>query len=110
MGVFDGFSLILIKHGNSLKYENGKYDVNDTYITSHIKATFPDLYIDEYLKLYAECVYNIDRVNDQEVIHTSNRVSKLLDKTLSELNAEQTTAAHQPLLCTTAQRHKKDII
>ena len=114
MGVFDGFEdevLSIYKIGTSLIHDESEHlHINDNYLTTHIKSTFSDLYIDEYLKFYAECVYNVDRASVHEVgMLPDRRVQTLYDQTLSELNAAQSTAANQPLLCTSAQRHKKDI-
>ena len=112
MGVLDGFEdvvLSIYKVGTSLKHdENEHLHINDHYLTSHIKSTFPDLYINEYLNLYAECLYKVDRASVHEVgMLPDRRVQTLYDQTLSELNATQATTANQPILCTSAQRHKK---
>ena len=66
-----------------------KMYTNDDHLTAHIKSTFPDLYVDEYFKFYAEYVYKVDHGSVHEVGTTPDRrVTTLYDSTLSEINRD----------------------
>ena len=66
-------------------------------ILKHATATF----VDGYIKENAECLYSVERGTKEEVIMTPTRtISTLFDKTLSGLNATQSTVARRPKLST----------
>ena len=110
MGKFDGsddisiFNSQKILLGKGLHFNDGKITVNDSHLTNHIQNTFSDLYIDEYFKNYANCMYKIDK--DLELIFDSStrKISKLKDNTLYELDANQNTVSNQPKLCTKSNK------
>ena len=68
-------------------------------ILRHATATF----IDGYIKQNAECLYSIERGTKEEVFFdpSTRAITTLADKTLSELNATQSTSALRPKLSTT---------
>ena len=112
MGKFDGspdltiFNSQSILLGTGLHFNDGKITVNDSHLTNHIQNTFSDLYIDEYFKNYANCMYKIDKSLDSELIFDSStrKISKLKDNTLYELDANQNVVVNQPKLCTKANK------
>ena len=70
------------------------------------KIFFSDLYIDEYFKNYANCMYQIDKGLDSELIFDSStrKISLLKDKSFYELDANQNVVSNQPKLCTKANK------
>ena len=96
VGLISGIGIASIKTD-----QNRMVSVDREYLTNHIKDTFPTLYINEYFKNYAECMYKVDYSWGNEVTYdaTTRKVSKLIDNTLSELDATQTAVAQQPKLC-----------
>ena len=112
MGKFDGsddltiFNSQKILLGTGLHFNDGKITVNDLHLTNHLQNTFSDLYIDEYFKNYANCMYKVDKGSETELIfdNTTRKISKLKDNTLYELDANQNTVSHQPKLCTKANK------
>ena len=75
--------------------------IDDAYLTNHIRSTFSDLYINEYLRLYASCVYEIKNSRTD-----SRKICILYDNIINETNATQTTSANQPKLSTTRQNNR----
>ena len=112
MGKFDGspdlkiFNSQNILLGTGLHSNDGKITVNDSHLTNHIQNTFSDLYIDEYFKNYANCMYKIDKSLNSELTfdNTTRKISVLKDNTLYELDANQSTVSNQPKLCTKANK------
>ena len=112
MGKFDGSSDLTIFNsqsillGTGLYFNNGKITIDNSHLTNHLQNTFSDLYIDEYFKNYANCMYKIDKGLDSELIFDSStrKISKLKDNTLYELDANQNVAGNQPKLCTKANK------
>ena len=108
MGKFDGSPDLTIINsqsillGTGLHFNDGKITINDSHLTNHIQNTFSDLYIDEYFKNYANCMYKIDKSLDSELTfdNTTRKISKLKYNTLYELDANQNNVSHQPKLCT----------
>ena len=108
MGKFDGSSDLTIFNsqsillGTGLYFNNGKITIDNSHLTNHLQNTFSDLYIDEYFKNYANCMYKIDKGLDSELIFDSStrKISKLKDNTLYELDANQNVAGNQQKLCT----------
>ena len=60
-------------------------------------------YVDGYIKENAECLYSVEKATKEEVVFTpsTRTISTLFDRTLSGLNATQSTVATRPLLSTT---------
>ena len=112
MGKFDGGSDLTIFNsqsillGTGLYFNNGKITIDNSHLTNHLQNTFSDLYIDEYFKNYANCMYKIDKGLDSELIFDSStrKISKLKDNTLYELDANKNVAGNQPKLCTKANK------
>ena len=110
MGKFDGspdltiFNSQSILLGTGLHFNDGKITINDSHLTNHIQNTFSDLYIDEYFKNYANCMYKIDKGLELIFDSSTRKISKLKDNTLYELDANQNTVSHQPKLCTKANK------
>ena len=111
MGKFDGsddltiFNSQKILLGTGLHFNDVKITVNDSHLTNHIQNTFSDLYIDEYFKTYATCMYKIDKGTELTLADsTTRKISVLKDNTLYELDANQTTVSNQPKLCTKANK------
>ena len=110
MGKFDGSDDITIFNsqnillGTSLHFNDGKITVNDSHLTNHIQNTFSDLYIDEYFKNYANCMYKVDKGSELIFDSSTRKISKLKDNTLFELDANQNSVSNQPKLCTKANK------
>ena len=92
MGKFDGSPDLTIFNSQNilldtgLHFNDGKITINDSHLTSHIQNIFSDLYIDEYFKNYANCMYKIDKDLDSELTFDSStrKISKVRDNTLYE--------------------------
>ena len=111
MGKFDGSDDITIFNsqqkillGTGLHFNDGKITINDSHLTNHIQNTFSDLYIDEYFKNYANCMYKIDKGTELIFDSSTRKISKLKDNTLYELDANQSSVSNQPKLCTFANK------
>ena len=70
-----------------------------------IRESFLDLWVSEYMRMYASCVYSIERINNDTVsIDQNNRVSILYDKSNQESNATQTDNIKKPTVCTKQEK------
>ena len=111
MGKFDGSDLTIFNSqnillGTGLHFNDGKIIINDSHLTSHIQNIFSDLYIDEYFKNYANCMYKINKGLNSELTFDSStrKISKLKDNTLYELDANESATGNQPKLCIKANK------
>ena len=75
MCVFDGSKEEENKNASGFKVENDILKLGYAYLTNHIKK-FSDLYINEYLRLYADCVHEIDISRNDSVMECSRKISK----------------------------------
>ena len=78
-----------------------------SYFKSHVYTQLSETLLWEYYTKFGNAIYRIDRGLPTEVVadSTTQKVSKLYDQSLYENHAEQTTAANQPTLCTSALRN-----
>ena len=59
----------------------------------------------EYLRIYAKCLYQIDRANNQNVkMNSSRKVETIYDKSNEESDAKQTDLSKRPSVCTKAEK------
>ena len=71
-----------------------------------VRDSFLDLWVSEYLRMYANCVYQIDRADSQNVkMDSSRKVETIYDKSNEESDASQTDSSKRPTLCTKAEKH-----
>ena len=71
-----------------------------------VRDSFLDLWVSEYLRMYANCVYQIDRADGQNVkMDSSRKVETIFDKSNEESDATQTDASKRPSVCTKAEKH-----
>ena len=85
---------------------NDNHVVVKSQVSDIIRSAFLDLWVSEYLRMYAKCVYEIDRVDGQNVkINSSRKVEKIYDKSNEESDATQTDASKRPSVCTKAEKH-----
>ena len=106
------FSVNSDGHAETNKNLIVKAAVNDNHVVIKsqvgdiVRDSFLDLWVSEYLKTYANCVYRIDRSDGQNVkIDASRKVETLFDKSNEESDAEQSDSAKRPTLCTKAEKH-----
>ena len=92
--------------GTGLHFNDRKISINDSHLTSHKQNTFSDLYVNEYFKNHANCVYQVDKGLDSELTFDSStrKISVLKDKTLHELDSNQSATGNQPKFCTKANK------
>ena len=75
-------------------------------VSGIIHDSLLDLWVSKYLRMYASCVYSIDRSDGQTVKMSSTRkVEKLFDKSNQESDATQTVLVKRPVVCTKAEKH-----
>ena len=85
---------------------NDNHVVIKSQVGDIVRDSFLDLWVSEYLRMYAKCVYQIDRVDGQNVkINSSRKVEKIYDKSNEESDATQTDASKRPTVCTKAEKH-----
>ena len=85
---------------------NDNHVVIKSQVGDIVRDSFLDLWVSEYLRMYAKCIYQIDRVDGQNVkINSSRKVEKNYDKSNEESDATQTDASKRPSVCTKAEKH-----
>ena len=74
----------------------------DTKLSTLIQTNISEFYVNQYLELYAECIYTLNILYSHHIVMdaSSRKVSKLYDQTLSENNCSQTNTQLQPIVCT----------
>ena len=71
-----------------------------------VRDSFLDLWVSEYLRMYASCVYQIDRANNQNIkMNSSRKVETIYDKSNEESDAKQTDLSKRPSVCTKVEKH-----
>ena len=71
-----------------------------------VRDSFLDLWVSEYLRMYASCVYQIDRANNQNIkMNSSRKVETIYDKSNEESDAKQTNLSKRPSVCTKVEKH-----
>ena len=74
-------------------------------VTDTIRESFLDLWISEYMRLYASCIYSIERIQyDCGFIDNTNYISTLYDKSFSESDATQNNNTKRPQVCTKQEK------
>lgn len=91
---------------SSIIKENNNLKISDAYLGNFLIRSFLDVYVQNYINLYAESLYLIEK-ESQVVMDGNRRVQKIYDVTLSESDAIQNNNDRKPILCTKAQRHNK---
>ena len=85
---------------------NDNHVVIKSQVGDIVRDSFLDLWVSEYLRMYANCVYQIDRADSQTVkMDSSRRVETIFDKSNEESDATQTDSSKRPTLCTKAEKH-----
>ena len=85
---------------------NDNHVVIKSQVSDIIRDSFLDLWVSEYTRLYAKCVYQIDKADGQNVkINSSRKVQTIYDKSNEESDATQTDLTKRPLVCTKAEKH-----
>ena len=106
--------LLINKDGHAETHKNlvvkvatdDNHVVIKSQVSDIVRDSFLDLWVSEYLKMYANCVYSIDRADKQTVKMSSTRkVEKLFDKSNEESDATQTDSSKRPTVCTKAEKH-----
>ena len=86
--------------------ENDNHVVVKSQVGDIVRDSFLDLWVSEYLRMYANCVYQIDRADSQNVkMDSSRKVETIYDKSNEESDATQTDLSKRPTLCTKAEKH-----
>ena len=106
------FSVNSDGHGETDKNLIVKPATNDNHVVIKsqvgdiVRDSFLDLWVSEYLRMYANCVYQIDRADSQNVkMDSSRKVETIYDKSNEESDATQTDSSKRPTLCTKAEKH-----
>ena len=85
---------------------NDNHVVVKSQVSDIIRGAFQDLWVSEYLRMYAKCVYQIDKADGQNVkMNSSRKVETIYDKSNEESDATQTDASKRPTVCTKAEKH-----
>ena len=85
---------------------NDNHVVIKSQVSDIVRHSFLDLWVSEYLRMYANCVYQIDRADGQNVkMDSSRKVEIIYDKRNEESDATQTDSSKRPTLCTKAEKH-----
>ena len=85
---------------------NDDHVVVKSQVSDIVRDSFIDLWVSEYLRMYAKCVYQIDRADNQTVkMDSSRKVETIYDKSNAESDATQTDASKRPSVCTKAEKH-----
>ena len=86
--------------------EDDNHAVVKSQVSDIIRGSFIDLWVSEYLRMYASCVYQIDRANNQNIkMNSSRKVETIYDKSNEESDAKQTDLSKRPSVCTKVEKH-----
>ena len=85
---------------------NDNHVVVKSQVSDIVRDSFIDLWVSEYLRINAKCVYQIDRADNQNLkMDSSRKVETIYDKSNEENDATQTDLTKRPLVCTKAEKH-----
>ena len=86
--------------------EADNHVVVKSQVSDIVRDSFLDLWVSEYLHMYANYVYQIDRADGQNIkMDSSRKVETIFDKSNEESDATQTDSSKRPILCTKVEKH-----